>query len=89
MRSPLSSFHGPDMRGPESSSAVSWVLLRDADEAGVRRPGGAKDYIATGKMTRGFAVVAYPAKYGDSGVMTLLIQIPDAPVRAALAVFGK
>jgi hypothetical protein len=30
-------------------------------------PGGAKDYIANGKMTGGFAVVAYPAKYGDSG----------------------
>ena len=37
-------------------------------------PGGAKDYIANGKMTGGFAVVAYPAKYGDSGVMTFIVN---------------
>jgi hypothetical protein len=37
-------------------------------------PGGAKDYIVDGKMTGGFAVVAYPAKYGDSGVMTFIVN---------------
>ncbi|MBV8114888.1 MAG: DUF2950 domain-containing protein [Silvibacterium sp.] len=37
-------------------------------------PGGAKDYIVNGKMTGGFAVVAYPAKYGDSGVMTFIVD---------------
>jgi hypothetical protein len=36
--------------------------------------GGAKDYIVNGKMTGGFAVVAYPAKYGDSGVMTFMVD---------------
>ena len=36
--------------------------------------GGAKDYIVNGKMTGGFAVVAYPAQYGDSGIMTFLIN---------------
>ena len=37
-------------------------------------PGGRKDYIVNGKMTGGFAVVAYPAKYGDSGVMTFMVD---------------
>ena len=37
-------------------------------------PGGAKDYIVDGKMTGGFAVAAYPAKYGDSGVMTFVMD---------------
>lgn len=37
-------------------------------------PGGAKDYIANGKMTGGFALLAYPAKYGDSGVMTFMVD---------------
>jgi hypothetical protein len=37
-------------------------------------PGGAKDYIVNGKMTGGFAVLAYPAKYGDSGVMTFIMD---------------
>ena len=37
-------------------------------------PGGAKDYIVNGKMTGGFAVLAYPANYGSSGIMTFLIN---------------
>ncbi len=35
--------------------------------------GGAKSYIADGKMTGGFAFVAYPADYRSSGVMTLIV----------------
>jgi hypothetical protein len=31
-------------------------------------------FAATIEMTRGFAVVAYPAAYGDSGVMTFLVD---------------
>ena len=36
--------------------------------------GGAKDYVVNGKMTGGFAIVAYPEKYGDTGITTLLIN---------------
>ena len=36
--------------------------------------GGAKDYMIDGKMVRGFAFVAYPAEYGNSGVMTFMIN---------------
>jgi hypothetical protein len=36
-------------------------------------PGGAKSYLANGKMTEGFAFVAYPAEYQSSGVMTFLV----------------
>jgi hypothetical protein len=36
--------------------------------------GGAKSYLANGKMTGGFAFVASPAEYRSSGVMTLLID---------------
>jgi DUF2950 family protein len=36
-------------------------------------PGGAKSYIANGKMTEGFAFVAYPAEYQSSGVMSFLV----------------
>jgi Protein of unknown function (DUF2950) len=39
-----------------------------------RAPGGAKDYLVNGKMARGFAFVAYPAEYGNSGVMTFIIN---------------
>ncbi len=40
---------------------------------GKNAPGGAKSYLVNGKMTEGFAFVAYPAEYRSSGVMTFLI----------------
>ncbi|HTF61755.1 MAG TPA: DUF2950 domain-containing protein [Edaphobacter sp.] len=39
-----------------------------------KAPGGAKDYVVNGKMTGGFAFVAYPAEYGNSGAMTFMIN---------------
>ena len=39
-----------------------------------KAPGGAKEYIVDGKMTGGFAFVAYPAEYGNSGIMTFMIN---------------
>jgi hypothetical protein len=36
--------------------------------------GGAKNYIVNGQMTGGFAFLAYPAKYGSTGVMTFIIS---------------
>lgn len=36
--------------------------------------GGPRSYVADGKMTGGFAFVAYPAEYGNSGVMTFMIN---------------
>jgi Protein of unknown function (DUF2950) len=44
------------------------------DKQGADAKGGAKDYVVNGKMTGGFAVVAYPAQYRDTGVMTFLIN---------------
>ena len=37
-------------------------------------PGGAKEYVVNGKMVGGFALVAYPAEYANSGVMTFIIN---------------
>lgn len=36
--------------------------------------GGAHDYIVNGNMVGGFALVAYPAAYGRSGVMTFIVN---------------
>jgi hypothetical protein len=41
---------------------------------GPHAPGGAKNYIVDGKMTAGFAFVAYPAEYRSSGVMTFIVN---------------
>jgi hypothetical protein len=41
---------------------------------GKSAPGGAYDYVINGKMIGGFALVAYPAEYGASGVMTFIVN---------------
>lgn len=38
-------------------------------------PGGATSYILNGKMTKGFAFVAFPAEYRSSGVMTFIVGV--------------
>lgn len=41
---------------------------------GASAPGGAMSYVVEGKMIGGFALVAYPADYGNSGVMTFIVN---------------
>jgi hypothetical protein len=41
---------------------------------GQSAPGGALSYIIKGKMIGGFALVAWPADYGNSGVMTFIVN---------------
>jgi hypothetical protein len=40
---------------------------------GKAAPGGAMDYIVGGEMSRGFALVAWPAQYDVTGVMTFVV----------------
>ena len=49
-------------------------LFRMLTAQGGNAKGGAKSYVVSGKMTSGFAFVAYPADYQSSGVMTFLID---------------
>ena len=37
-------------------------------------PGGALNYVVKGKMIGGFALIAWPAEYGNSGIMTFLVN---------------
>jgi len=41
---------------------------------GAAAKGGARDYMVNGQLTRGFAFVAYPAGYRNSGVMTFIVN---------------
>jgi hypothetical protein len=41
---------------------------------GADASGGAYDYVARGRMIGGFALVAYPAQYRNSGVMTFIVN---------------
>jgi len=75
--------------GPLVASAVAKGYAKSPDGAptpyrgyyyliltrqGKNGPGGAKSYIVKGKMTEGFAFVAYPAEYRSSGVMTFIVS---------------
>ena len=55
---------------PQPFHGYIYALLKQGPNA----PGGAKDYVVDGRMTGGFAVIAYPARYADSGVMTFLVN---------------
>jgi hypothetical protein len=43
-------------------------------QQGSNAPGGAYDYVVGGNMIGGFAVVAYPAHYSNTGVMTFIVN---------------
>ncbi len=74
--------------GPLVASAVAEGYVKDQNGAptpyrgyyyhiltrqGANGSGGAKSYIVNGKMTKGFAFLAYPAEYRSSGVMTFIV----------------
>jgi hypothetical protein len=56
------------------SHAFHGYHFRILRKQGSHAPGGAKDYLVDGRMVGGFAFVAYPAEYGNSGVMTFIIN---------------
>jgi hypothetical protein len=49
-------------------------MFRILTSQGRHAPGGAKKYIVDGKMSGGFAFVAYPVVYRSSGVMTFIVD---------------
>jgi len=58
----------------QSQQPFHGYYFRILKRQGRNAPGGAKDYISGGRMVRGFAFVAYPAAYGNSGIMTFIIN---------------
>jgi hypothetical protein len=57
----------------EKPQPFNGYYFRILTKQGEKAQGGAKDYIANGKMTGGFAVLAYPVEYRNSGIMTFVI----------------
>jgi hypothetical protein len=48
--------------------------FRILTKQGEKAPGGKFDYVINGNMIAGFALLAYPADYGASGIMTFLMN---------------
>ena len=64
-----------DARNEGKSAAFHGYYFRILPAQGEHAPGGAKNYVdEQGLMTGGCALLAWPAKYGESGVMTFQIS---------------
>ena len=59
---------------PDAHTPFNGYYFHMLQGQGSNAPGGAKQYVVDGKMVGGFAFVAYPAVYGNSGVMTFMIN---------------
>lgn len=59
---------------PSAHAAFHGYYFHLLKRQGKNALGGTKDYLVDGKMVRGFAVAAYPAEYGNSGIMTFIIN---------------
>jgi hypothetical protein len=59
------------------AQAVAEGYFRLLKAQGKHAPGGATSYLRDGKLTGGFAVVAWPADYGNSGVKTFIVNQRD------------
>ena len=72
---PLVANAGGDgvVAGNPSHEPFRGYYFRVLEAQGKNADGGAMNYVADGKMTKGFAFLAYPAVYRDSGVMTFIV----------------
>jgi hypothetical protein len=59
---------------PGTRQAFHGYFFRRLDSQGPDAKGGAKPYVVNGKMTGGFAYLAYPEKYNDTGIQTFIIN---------------
>ncbi len=66
--------HGYGPASAESRAPFAGHYYRILTRQGRNAPGGARSYIVDGHMTQGFALIAFPAKYGNSGVMTFVVN---------------
>lgn len=59
------------LKGPRPFHGYIYRMLRSQ---GHFAPGGVMEYASDGRLTKGFAVIAAPAEYGNSGVMTFMVN---------------
>jgi Protein of unknown function (DUF2950) len=73
---PLVAFASPEGFTPQAGKQQPFhgYFYRVLTKQGADAKGGAKDYIVNGKMTGGFAFLAYPENYGDTGITTFIIN---------------
>src|SRR6185295_1143594 len=58
----------------QSAAPFHGYYFKILTRQGISAPGGAYNYIINGNMIAGFALVAYPANWNNSGVMTFVVN---------------
>jgi hypothetical protein len=71
---PLVAESAPYLEGHKKGDAYRGYFFKILTRQGKNAPGGAYSYVINGRMIAGFAMVAYPARYGDSGIMTFMVS---------------
>jgi hypothetical protein len=71
---PLVAESAPYLKGHHAGDPYRGYHFRILTRQGKSAAGGAYNYVINGRMIAGFAMVAYPAQHGESGVMTLIIS---------------
>jgi hypothetical protein len=59
---------------PKGSGGYHGYYYRILKAQGAKAPGGARSYMLNGRMRSGFALVAWPVTYGDTGVMSFIVN---------------
>ncbi|MFL6719207.1 MAG: DUF2950 domain-containing protein [Burkholderiaceae bacterium] len=85
-------FAGNNQANNERLTPFHGYHYRMLNSQGKNAPSGALDYVVHGRAIGGFAVIAYPAQYGNSGIMTFMVNQdgkiyqadlgPETPTRA-------
>ena len=71
---PLVAEGAPYLEGQVAGDPYRGYYFRILTRQGASAAGGAYSYVINGRMIAGFAMVAYPAEYGESGVMTFVVS---------------
>lgn len=71
---PLVADSAAYLKGHKAGDAYRGYHFRILTRQGKSARGGAYSYVINGRMIAGFAMVAYPAQYGESGVMTFMVS---------------
>jgi len=65
---------GPEFADAKLGQPYHGYLYKILTAQGKDAPGGARSYIKNGHMTEGYALIAWPAHYDDTGVMTFIVN---------------
>lgn len=71
---PLVAEAGEYLEEREPGAPFKGYYFRILSRQGKNAPGGAYDYVINGNMIAGFALLAYPAEHGNSGIMSFLVS---------------